>query len=78
MILPTKVQFADDKLKKAFYDLKQGRNNEKELYKFLERAFRDIEQNGFCGTQVSKDLIPKQYIQKYKVTNLWKYDLPNA
>lgn len=78
MILPTKVQFADDKLKKAFYNLKQGQNNEKELYKFLERAFKDIEQNGFCGIQVPKNLIPRSYIQKYEVTNLWKYDLPNA
>src|SRR3989344_3097610 len=78
MILPTKIQFADDKLKKAFYDLKQGQNNEKELYKFLERAFKDIEQNGFYGIQVPKNLIPKSYTQKYKVTNLWKYDLPNA
>jgi|SRR3989344_460787 len=78
MILLTKVQFVDDKLKDAFYNLKKDKNNEKELYKFLERAFKDIEQNGFCGTQVPKNLIPKSYIQKYKVTNLWKYDLPNA
>ena len=78
MILSTRIQFADDKLKKAFYDLKQGRSNERELYGFLERAFKDIEKNGFCGVQVPKNLIPKEYIQKYNVANLWKYNLPNA
>ena len=35
-------------------------------------------QNAFCGTQIPKRLFPKEYIQKYGITNLWKYDLPKA
>ena len=41
-------------------------------------AFEDIEKNAFCGIQVSKRLIPKEYIKDYRISALWKYDLPNA
>ncbi len=32
----------------------------------------------FAGVQIPKRLFPKEYIQQYGITNLWKYDLPNA
>jgi hypothetical protein len=31
-----------------------------------------------CGTKIKKKLWPKGYKQKFGITNLWKYDLPNA
>lgn len=31
-----------------------------------------------CGTKIPKRLWPKIYVKEYKITNLWKYDLPNA
>lgn len=52
MKLPTKVRFADEKLKQAFEQLKDGKGDEKELYNWLIRAFKDIEQNAFCGIQI--------------------------
>ena len=31
-----------------------------------------------AGIQIQKKLIPKEYITKYEIDNLWKYNLPNA
>ena len=59
------IQFVNEKVQKAFNKI-----NDPNLKKFLERAFEDIEQNPFCGIQISKRLIPKDYIKKYKIKNL--------
>jgi len=73
MIKPSKVVFANDKIEKEFYDLRDG-----DLKKFLKRAMFDLQSNAFCGIRLPKKLIPKEYIKKYKINNLWKYDLPNG
>lgn len=73
-----RVVFADVKLKKAFDTLKDSRTEDKKLYEWLERAFRDLEKDAFCGVQIQKRLIPEEYTKRYGVDNLWKYDLPNA
>jgi len=44
----------------------------------LNRAFDDLAENAFFGIQIPKKLIPKTYLKKYKIDNLWKYDLPKA
>jgi hypothetical protein len=54
-----------------------GTFEEKQLNRFLSRAFLDIQKNAFCGTQLSKQLIPKEY-KKFGIDNLWKYDLPDG
>ena len=74
MIKPSKVVFISDELEKDFYSLKEGDF----LKKAITRAIKDLKENAFCGIQVPKRLIPKEYIRKYKINNLWKYDLPNA
>lgn len=78
MKLPSKIKFADEALRKAFEQLKEGKGEERRLYDWLVRAFNDIEQNAFCGVQIPKRLIPREYLQKYDVHNVWKYNLPNA
>lgn len=78
MSLPCKIKFADDKVKLAFYKLLEGKTEDRQLYEFLSRAFKDIEENAFCGIRIPKKLIPKEYKKKYGVDNLWKYNLPNA
>ena len=75
---PSDLHFADEKLKKAFEALKSSTTEDKLLYDWLLRAFEDIQKNVFCGIQIPKKLIPKEYIQKYNIKNLWKYNLPNA
>jgi|TARA_Y100000310_G_C20430317_1_gene691154 mRNA-degrading endonuclease RelE of RelBE toxin-antitoxin system len=76
MKLPSKVRFSDEKVKKAFLEL--NKSNEKNVYAWLVRAFKDIEENAFCGIQIPKRLIPIAYKKKYNINNLWKYNLPNA
>lgn len=69
------VKFVDDKLKNDWIKIKE---EEPELAKHLKQAKENLKQNAFCGIQIPKDLIPKEYIIKYNLNNLWKYNLPNA
>lgn len=71
-------RFADEKVKEAFYKLEQGDDQERELFKLIKQALVNIEENAFCGIQIPKRLIPVEYLQKYEVANLWKYDLPRG
>ena len=78
MNLPSKIQFADEKVKEAVEELKKYDKDQKGLYRYLSDAFREIEENAFCGIQIPKRLIPAVYFKKYNLRNLWKYNLPNA
>jgi len=72
------ARFADDRLKLTFEKLKDSKTEDKMLYTWINRAIDDLEENAFCGIQISKKLIPKVYIQKYGIDNLWKYDFPKG
>jgi len=72
------IQFANEKLMGSFQKLSDGNYEERQLKKFIERAFRDITENAFCVVQIPKRIIPEIYIKLYNVKNLWKYNLPNA
>tara|TARA_Y100000034_G_scaffold115112_1_gene151947 strand:- start:403 stop:729 length:327 start_codon:yes stop_codon:yes gene_type:complete len=74
MIKPSKVVFINDKLEENFYSLKE----DDAIKKGIKRAILDLRENAFSGIQVPKRLIPKEYVQKYGINNLWKYDLPNG
>ena len=69
-----KVVFGDDKTEKAFNSL--GENDI--LKKSILKAIDKIKDNVFCGENIPKKQIPKEYIQKYGIDNLWWYPLPNA
>ncbi len=73
-----KVVFADEKLKQAFEKLKETRTEDRRLFAWLNRAFDDLKKDPFCGIQIQRRLIPKEYVRKHGIDNLWKYDLPNA
>lgn len=73
-----RIQFANEKVKEAFKKLDNGSFEEKQLKSFIERAFEDICKNPFCGIQIPKRLIPQDYIKKFSIKNVWKYNLPNA
>ena len=72
------VAFADVKVEKEYEKLKKANNPEKGLKKFVDRALDDLKKNPTCGTKIPRKLWPKDYIKEYQITNLWKYDLPNA
>ena len=72
------VAFRDKKLESVFDSLNKGRFEDKQLYRFIERAFKDLKKSPTCGLKIPKKLWPKVYMSKYGITNLWKYDLPNG
>ncbi len=74
MIKPSKVIFISQKLENSFNALPSNDF----LKKSMIRAIKDLKQNAFAGVHVPKRLIPKEYIQKYGINNLWKYDLPKG
>ncbi len=73
--MKSEIKFADEKVKKNFEELKDPNTEEKKLYKWICKAFEDLENNGFGGIRIPKRLIPKIYMEKYGIDNLWKYDL---
>jgi len=74
IIRTSEVKFADEKIENDFYNLSKS----DEIRKYIERAIKDLQINAFCGIQIPKRLIPEEYVQKYGVKNLWKYDLPDG
>jgi len=72
------IQFVNEKVKEAFEKLKSGKYEDKRIYEWISRAFVDIKQNPFCGIQIPGRLIPKEYLRKYNIHNLFKYNLPDA
>lgn len=73
-----RVEFADDKLKEAYNSLKDGKAAEHELYESLGKAFDEIKKDVTCGKRIRRELWPKEYVKKYGITNLWKYNLPHG
>lgn len=68
------VVFGDKKLQKEIDKI-----SDKQLKKQLEKACKNLKENAFCGIQIPKKLIPKEYTKKFgNLTNLWKYNLPDA
>lgn len=67
MIKPSKVIFANKKLEDAYFLLKE----EEPLKKAIKKAIEKIKQNAFSGEPIAKKIIPKDYIKKYKIDNLW-------
>jgi len=77
--MKSKVVFGNSKLNDSFDKLKKSKTEDKKLYEWLVRAFEDLENDSFCGIQISKKLTPREYEKKFgKIDNLWKYNLPNA
>ena len=73
------VVFANINLKESFESLQEGSFEDKELYKYIERAKKDLFENPLkAGVRIPERLIPQEYISEYKIKALWKYDLPNA
>lgn len=75
---PIYVAFADKQTEALFEKLKKGKFEDKRLYDFLNRAIDDLKKDPICGVKIPKKYWPKSYIQKYSLTNLWKYDLPDG
>ena len=71
-------KFVNDKVRRAYEELENEPFEKKELQKNLKKAFRDIAENADYGVQIPKRQIPKFYLRRYGIDNIWKYNLPNA
>jgi len=71
---PTKVVFSTSDLEEAFNSL----SDKDPTKKAISRAIKSIQEDVFSGRNVKKELIPKSLIDKYRISNLWIYNLPDA
>jgi len=69
MIKASKVVFISDDLEKSFNSLPE----DDFLKKSIKQAIQNLRENAFYGIHIPKRLIPKEYIKKWGITNLWKY-----
>lgn len=74
MIKASKVVFISSELEEDFNQL----TSEDPVKKGMIRAINDLKENAFSGIQIPKRLFPKEYVQRYGINNLWKYDLPRG
>ncbi len=72
---PVLVTFRDKKLEEEYEQLKKSKYHDWQLYTSIERAISEIKKNPLKGIKIQKKLWPKEYIKKYGITNLWKYNL---
>ena len=72
------VTFGEERVEKDFELLKKGKFEDKKLYRFIEHAIVDLKKDPASGVKLAKSIWPKDYTEKYNLTNLWKYDLPNS
>jgi hypothetical protein len=72
-----RIYFADEQVREAFMVLRASRDSrDLRLAERLDQALDRIAADAFCGIQVPKKLIPKDYHTKYgPLDNLWKYKL---
>ena len=70
-----RVAFADILISEALDKLNNGSFEEKELYKTINSAMDNLLENPFCYIKIQREKWPKEYIVKYNITNLWKYNL---
>ena len=83
---PVKVVLLDDADSeyKKLNDLvgqqtKEGNENteEMQLLRSIKQKIDFIKANPFYGESISKSLIPKEYVTRYKAKNLWRAELTN-
>ena len=68
------IVFAESSLEKAFNELAEN----SPLKKSIKRVISKLKFNIFSGENIPKERIPKDYIQKYKIDNLWWCPLSDA
>jgi len=68
------VFFADNRIKESFLALAYSKSEDAELGRCLNEVFDALALDAFCGIQVPKRQIPKSYIARYGIDNLWKYN----
>ena len=74
-----KVRFSEDALAIYQYITNKSVNSKKEMT-MLKAILRNIEllkKNPHRGQSINKKRIPKEYVKKYKIKNLYRIELPD-
>lgn len=58
--------------------MKVGTSEEKLLAENIDKAISQFKLNPDSGIKIPSKLWPKEYVIKYAINNLWKYNLPNG
>ena len=66
-------------MKEIEQEQKKGIKNSfnSQLLKAIDRTIEQLKINPQYGIHIPKKLIPKEYIEKYELNNLWKTNLPS-
>lgn len=75
---PVIVAFISKKLKHDFELLKSSKFEDKKLYESIQSAKEKLKIDPCTGIKIPKQLWPKDYVQRYGITNLFKFDLPDG
>ena len=70
-----RVIFASDELRMSFEALEKS---EPELFRWISAAMDKLEATPFAGAHLQRALIPKAYVEKFGIDNLWKLNLPQG
>jgi len=54
---------------------KKGNSEAKKLLFLIDNAVKELSADREAGRKIPRALWPREYVQKYGVTNLWKYNL---
>src|SRR3989344_9519010 len=68
------VKFIQQHLEEYFVSLSENHP----IKKGIQKAIDKLKENVFCGEKIEKRLIPKEYIRRYDIDNLWWYPLPDG
>ena len=74
----TRVAFGDERIRGAFLELKSGKFEEKDLAKHIQKAIDRLKEDPFIGIVEPRRLWPKEYIVKFSINNLRKFNLPGG
>jgi len=69
------LRYADERIKESFEKL---RLRDEKFLRHLKNALENIREDPVCGIKIPLRLIPKDWMKKYSINNLYKYNLPNA
>jgi len=73
-----KVAFANSLISDSLERLNTGSFEERKLYELINIAMDNMLQDPFRYTKIQREKWPREYVVKYNITNLWKYNLPNG
>ncbi|MBU3912670.1 MAG: hypothetical protein KKB21_01155 [Nanoarchaeota archaeon] len=69
------ITYGDERIKKSIEELE---SKDPEIYRHVMNAFLNIREDTACGIKIPQRLIPKEWIKRFSINNLYKYNLPNA